>query len=270
MSTNTRSEQLVQDAGQRLWAAARSGRPIRPVRDELGATDVDTAYAVQELLTLRRIQEGAKVVGRKIGLTSPAVQRQLGVDQPDFGVLFHDMLRREDDPIGTGRLIAPRIEAEVAFVLGADLDAGDDTVERIRAKIAHVQPALEIVDSRVQDWDISIVDTVADNASSALFVLGEQRTGLSGLNLPAVSMELRADGQVVSSGNGSACLGDPLNAVLWLARTCQRLGLPLKAGEVVLSGALGPMVAVQAGTVYRAEISSLGAVTARFAAEGTP
>ncbi|MFF5988516.1 2-keto-4-pentenoate hydratase [Prauserella flavalba] len=258
------SGELTQQAGKQLWTARETARAVPPVRHLFADGDAGAGYAVQELLTLRRLRDGARVIGRKIGLTSPAVQRQLGVDQPDFGILFHDMLHKGPEAIERSRLIQPRIEGEVAFMLGEDLDDAVLDAEVIRRKTAYVQPALEVVDSRVQDWDISIVDTVADNASSGLFVLGEQKTTLDAIDLAAVRMELRCAGEVVSSGTGADCLGDPVTAVLWLARTFQSLGRVLRAGEVILSGALGPMVEVRPGGEYHATITGLGDVSARF------
>jgi 2-keto-4-pentenoate hydratase len=205
------------------------------------------------------------VVGRKIGLTSQAVQVQLGVDRPDFGVLFDDMACPQDRPIGSTRLLQPRIEAEIAFVLGIDLDREDDA-RAARPAVAEVAPALEIVDSRIAGWDITIVDTVADNASGGLFVLGEDRVPLDDLDLRAVEMSMvDRTGAVVSSGSGAACLGDPLAALVWLARTAAEFADPLHAGEVVLSGALGPMVPVSPGDEFIASLSELGTVRAQFA-----
>jgi 2-keto-4-pentenoate hydratase len=257
----------VEDAAARLLTALRTRTPCPPVRDVLPDGGAETAYAVQTLLTHYALQSGRRIVGRKIGLTSPAVQQQLGVDQPDFGVLFDDMHVAQDTPVDSARLLQPRIEAEIAFVLSADLDGPDLDAALVRAATAHVVPALEIVDSRIAGWDITFADTVADNASSGLFVLGDTETPLSGLDLRAAEMSLVDDsGEVVSSGTGAACLGDPVEAVLWLARTCCRLGSPLRAGEVVLSGALGPMVPVTRGASYRATVGQLGTVTARFSA----
>lgn len=263
--TTPNPQDKIQHLAHRLWDAGRTRQPIPPIRTEIGSGDIRTAYEVQEVLTLRRLRDGCRVVGRKIGLTSAAVQHQLGVDQPDFGMLFDDMERTEDDRIETWRLINPKVEAELAFVLADDLCDDELEVDTVRAGVEYVVPALEIVDSRIQDWDISIVDTVADNASSALFVLGAERRGIEDVEPADVEMELTANGRQVSSGTGRSCLGDPLAAVLWLARTCRDLGLPLRAGEIVLSGALGPMVPVDRGIEYRAHISALGTVRARFA-----
>ncbi|WP_344111953.1 2-keto-4-pentenoate hydratase [Terrabacter aerolatus] len=210
------------------------------------------------------------MVGRKIGLTSPAVQEQLGVDQPDFGVLFDDMDVSALPEVPMRGLLQPRVEAEVAFVLGADLDGADLDLEVVRAAVDYAVAALEIVDSRVAGWDIRITDTIADNGSSALFVLGRDRMTLEELEPVSVTMQMHADGTLVSEGNGAACLGDPLNALLWLARTAQQLGDPLRAGHVVLSGALGPMHAVTPGSTVRADITGLGSVAVSFAPATTP
>lgn len=251
-------------AAHRLRTAAATGIPCAPVRDLLGAHDVDLAYAVQRRLTEERIVEGGRVAGRKIGLTSAAVQRQLGVDRPDFGVLFADMDVSTLDEVPAARLLQPKAEAEVAFVLGADLGADHLDRPTVRAAVDHAVAALEIVDSRIANWDITITDTVADNASSGLFVLGDKRVALDEFEPASTMMRLFVDGRLASEGTGAACLGDPLHALLWLAQTARDLGDPLRAGQVVLSGALGPMVAAEPGRTVRAEISSLGPVSATF------
>ncbi|MCW2779057.1 MAG: 2-keto-4-pentenoate hydratase [Frankiales bacterium] len=262
--TDTSRDTCVARAAARLTAAERDGVPCAPVRDTLGDTDVALAYAVQQRVVEGHLAAGRRVVGRKIGLTSPAVQAQLGVDQPDFGVLFADMDVSGPGAVSTDRLLQPKVEAEIAFVLAADLDGPDLTPDVVRAAVDHAVAALEIVDSRVSGWDIRITDTVADNASSALYVLGERRVPLSDFDPVDVVMTLHVDGEQVSSGTGAACLGDPLHALRWLAQTARDLGQPLRAGQVVLSGALGPMVPVVPGTTVTAELSVLGTVTARF------
>jgi 2-keto-4-pentenoate hydratase len=203
-------------------------------------------------------------VGRKVGLTNPVVQKQLGVDQPDFGVLLDTMACPADVPVDIARTLQPKIEAEIAFVLAHDLTAPVIEPADVAHATAHVVAALEIVDSRIAAWDIDIVDTVADNASSGLFVLGDRHVGLGDLDLPACLMTLRRDDEVVSTGSGSACLGDPLVAVAWLATTARDHGRPLRAGEIVLSGALGPMVPVTPGDSFHLRISHLGEVRASF------
>jgi len=254
---------IVAAVATRLRAAA-AGPPCPPVRDLLGEHDVDLAYAVQRQLVAERLAAGARVTGRKIGLTAPAVQRQLGVDRPDFGVLFADMDVSALGTVPFGRLLQPKVEAEVAFVLGADLDADHLDLPAVRAAVDYAVAALEIVDSRIAGWDITITDTVADNASSGLYVLGERRVPLADFEPVEVTMRLDADGRLASEGTGAACLGDPLNALLWLAETARDFGDPLRAGQVVLSGALGPMVPVLPNMVVRAELSALGSVHATF------
>ncbi|MEV0912010.1 2-keto-4-pentenoate hydratase [Streptomyces hokutonensis] len=257
-------EAAVAEAVVRLTRAARDRQPCAPVRDLLGATDISLAYAVQQRVVADRIAAGARVVGRKIGLTSESVQRQVGVDRPDFGVLLADMDVSALPAVPSERLLQPRVEAEIAFVLAADLDDDDLDLERVRSAVAYGVAALEIVDSRVADWDIAITDTVADNASSGLFVLGGERVELKALEPRDVRMRLYADGELASEGDGTACLGDPLAALLWLARTAREFGDPLRAGQVVLSGALGPLVPTPPGVTVRAEMSGLGTVTATF------
>lgn len=231
----------------------------------MGTSDIALAYRVQQRLTQQRLADGARIVGRKIGLTSPAVQQQLGVDQPDFGVLFDDMLCGPEGVIPSGRLLQPKAEAEIAFVLAADIDHHVVDTEMIRNAVAYAVAALEIVDSRIRDWDITITDTVADNASSGMYVLGTRQAKLDEFDPIDVEMELNKDGVVASTGNGRACLGDPLAAVVWLANTARQYGSPLRAGDVVLSGALGPMVTVAPGSRINAEVTSLGEVSASFA-----
>jgi 2-keto-4-pentenoate hydratase len=256
-------ESAILDAADRLERAQATGRPCAPVSDLLGDADVDAAYRTQEHLTRRRLESGARVIGRKIGLTSEAVQRQIGVDRPDFGVLFDDMRYESDDIIPIDRLLQPKAEAEIAFLLKLDIvDASDLVVMRAAVELAF--PALEIVDSRIADWSIGITDTVADNASSGVFVIGAVGTPLEQFAPEEVVMTMRRGGEVVSQGTGRDCLGGPLNALHWLAVTAIEVGAPLRAGDLVLSGALGPMVPVEPGDVFTADVSPLGRVTARF------
>jgi 2-keto-4-pentenoate hydratase len=254
----------LREAADRLIAAAAAPQQCAPVRDILGHRDIATAFAVQRLLTEDSLARGRRIVGHKIGLTSPAVQRQLGVDQPDSGVLFADMRVATGATVATGKLLQPKVEAEIAFILADDLD-GDLSESRIRAAAGVAVPAIEIVDSRVRDWSISIVDTIADNGSSALFVLGSETVATADLEFVSRTMQLTQDGELVSAGRGSDCLGSPLNALRWLARTAQDNGNPLRAGHIVLSGALGPMVPVRPGSTYAAEIDGIGSVEVSFA-----
>lgn len=262
MSVNRES---VDKAAQRLANAAATSEPCDPVRDLIGRDDLAAAYAVQDVLTERRIRGGEQVVGRKIGLTSHAVQKQLGVDRPDFGVLFASTGHADGATIAAADVMQPRVEAEIAFVLGADLAEGPLDAEQVRAATDHVVAALEVCGSRIRDWDISFGDTVADNASGAAFVLGTERKTLDEVVPAEIEMTMSIDGEQVSSGNGAACLGDPVEAVVWLARTARDLGDPLRAGQVVLSGALGPMRPVVAGQQVSATLTGLGTVTVDFA-----
>jgi 2-keto-4-pentenoate hydratase len=243
---------------------AYSGEPIPPIRTQLIFQEIDTAYAIQEANTSHWLAEGRRIVGCKIGLTSPAVQKQLGVDQPDFGILFADMQVDEDEPVAKGRVLQPKIEAEVAFEMARDIVSANPTAKEIADATAFVMPALEIVGSRIRNWEISIFDTIADNASSALFVLGRNKRPLGDLDLREVTMKMTRNGDAASEGKGAACLDNPLNAVAWLAAELGKRGRPLRAGDIVLSGALGPMVPANSGDVFEATISGLGSVSARF------
>ncbi|MBL7487653.1 2-keto-4-pentenoate hydratase [Frankia sp. AgB1.9] len=261
----TVAESTVGVAAERLAAAERAGVPCAPVRDLFAPADLAAAYAVQRVNVERGVAAGRRIVGRKTGLTSKAVQRQLGVDQPDFGALFADMCVADGDEIPARRLLQPKVEAEVALVLGADLPDPRTTVVDVLRVVEFALPALEIVDSRVAGWDITIVDTVADNASCGLFVLGATPVPLDRVDLRTVEMRLSRGEDVVSRGTGADCLGGPLNATVWLAATLAAAGDPLRAGDVVLTGALGPMVAAVPGDVFETEITGLGSARTRFA-----
>ena len=250
---------------QALREAERLRMPISPLRDAIGATNAEAAYAIQEINTRLALAAGRRLIGRKIGLTARAVQQQLGVDQPDYGMLFADMLVGNDESIAATRVIQPRVEAEVALVLERDLPAPDTSVAEVIRAVAFCLPALEIVDSRIRDWDIKLADTIADNASSGLFVLGDSPVLLADIDLRLAGMVMERGTEVVSLGVGAACLGNPLYAAAWLARTMARVGRPLMAGDVLMTGALGPMVAAKSGDVFSAQIGGLGSVRAVFA-----
>lgn len=251
-------------AAERLRIAAETGVATPPVRDLIGRDDLEAAYAVQRLNLDAQLAAGRRVVGRKIGLTSKAVQEQLGVDTPDFGWLLDDMAFSDGATIPFSRVMQPRAEAEVAFVLKDDLIDGDLDYDQIRAAIDYAVAAIEVCGSRVADWDISFGDTVADNASAGVYVLGTERRTLDEFTPAEVTMTMSMNGEEVSAGNGTACLGDPLNAVVWLARFARDFGQPLRAGQVVLSGALGPMRPVTPGAKVNVTISGLGSVSAVF------
>jgi 2-keto-4-pentenoate hydratase len=244
----------------RLLRAAYRGPPLAPLRDYLDPNDISGAYAVQAANTLHWEAQGRRIVGRKIGLTAKAVQTQLGVDQPDFGVLFDDMEIPDGGILCASKVLQPKIEAEVAFLVGSAIPNQDVTREEVAASLSSAMVAIEIVDSRIADWRITFADTVADNGSSAFFTLGRNRRALAGLDLWTCGMAMEVNGEVASLGAGAACLGHPLNAVTWLARTLAERGAPLRAGDVVLSGALGPMVALAPGDTVRATIGGLGSV----------
>jgi 2-keto-4-pentenoate hydratase len=245
-------------------AAAYAGGVIAPIRHELEPATIEQAYAIQSVNTDRWLRDGRVIVGAKAGLTSKAVQKQLGVDQPDFGVLFADMAIEDGATIPPGRLLQPKVEAEVAFVMRRAPDVARLTTAELISSIDYALPALEIVDSRIEGWDIGIVDTIADNASCGVFVLGTRPVAVADLDLRLCGMVLEKNGEPVSFGAGAACLGHPLHALGWLARTLAQVGRPLEAGSVVLSGALGPMVAGEPGDAFEARIEGLGATRVSF------
>lgn len=255
----------VREAAQQLRDAARTGVPCNPIRDVIGSeSDVDVAYAVQQHNTELAISSGRRVSGRKIGLTAEAVQRQLGVNQPDYGTLFVDMCVPDGVEIRSNRLLQPRAEVEIALVLEDDLDKGEHCVVDVIDATAYALPALEIVDSRVANWDITIVDTVADNASCGLYVVGTRPVSLAAVNVRDVAMRLELNGETVSTGQGAACLGNPLHAATWLADVMCARGTPLRAGECIMTGALGPMVGIAEGDELTANMGPLGEVSTKL------
>lgn len=257
-------QELIEQEAEALRKAGETRTPVPPLHERLPATDVALGYAIQDANTDYWLKNGRKLVGRKIGLTSRAVQAQLGVDQPDYGMLFADMCFADGEEIPAGRLIQPKVEGEIAFVLERDLDREGMTIADVARAVAFALPAIEIVDSRVADWKIRILDTVADNASSALYVLGTVPVKLDGLDLFACGMVLEHRGEPVSVGAGAACMGNPLTSTLWLARKMVEVGRPLKAGDTIMSGALGPMVVAAPGGAYELRISGLGSVRTMF------
>ncbi|VVE04575.1 2-keto-4-pentenoate hydratase [Pandoraea horticolens] len=262
------SQSLDQEATQASAEALRNARATRTsiasISKQFGISGLEAAYAVAEVNTVARIAAGRRVVGKKVGLTSIAVQQQLGVDQPDFGVLFDDMEYLDGDEIPMSLLMQPKIEAEVAFVVGRDIDDEAPSYGHVLSSLAYAVPALEIVDSAITDWRITLEDTVADNASCGLYVLGHQPMAVGQLSLGELGMSMTRHGKTVSTGSGAACLGHPLRAVYWLARTMARRGQMLRAGDVILSGALGPMVPVAVSDAIHAQIGALGSVSCRI------
>ncbi|WP_250456255.1 fumarylacetoacetate hydrolase family protein [Caballeronia sp. ATUFL_M2_KS44] len=256
---------LIDALADRLRKAELARDAIEPVRGEIALDDLAMAYAVQQANVDARVAAGERIVGRKIGLTSLAVQKQLGVDQSDFGALFDSMSYGDNQRIPLGLFIQPKVEAEIALVLKRDLTRKKHTYADIINATDCALAAIEIVDSRIRGWDIRFVDTVADNASSAAFVVGSRPVALADIDLFNAGMTLERDGEVLSGGGGANCLGNPLNAAMWLADRMSRLGTPLRAGDVVLTGALGPMVTVTQPGTYTAHIEGLGSVRATFA-----
>ena len=249
---------------QALRNAYTTRTAITPLREEIGVSDLELAYQIQQLNTEYRLDQGARIVGKKIGLTSKAVQAQIGVDQPDFGILFDDMEVLNGLSISVQALMQPKVEAELAFVLAEDIDVPNLTIVDLISCIDYALPAIEIVGSRIADWNIKITDTIADNASASHFVVGHSPKTLDEFDVVDCKMTLHKNGTLASEGTGAACLGSPLNAMLWLANKMIEVGNPLQAGELIFSGAVGPMVSISAGDHIVTEIEGLGKVSVSF------
>ncbi len=256
---------LIASLGDELFDALNASRMVTPLTERHPEITIEDAYAIQQRMIARRLEKGEKVVGKKIGVTSKAVMNMLGVGQPDFGYMLDGMIVNEGEVIPMSSLIQPKAEGEIAFVLKKDLIGPGISAADVMAATEGVMPCFEIVDSRIRDWKIKIQDTVADNASCGVFVLGSQMVDVREVDLITCGMVLEKNGEVVVCGAGAATMNSPLNAVAWLANTLGRLGVPLKAGEVILSGALGAMVPVQAGDNLRVSIGGLGSCSIRFA-----
>jgi 2-keto-4-pentenoate hydratase len=248
-----------------LWEASESRVPIEPLTTTAPQLDVADAYAIQLANVERALAAGRSIAGHKVGLTSKAMQEMLGVDEPDFGVLLDDMVLGDGAVISTSRLVRPRVEAEIAFRLARDLEGPDVTTEAALGALAVAIPALEIIDSRIADWRIRLVDTVADNGSSALVVLGGTETPVTDVDLPAVEVAVEHNGDVVERGTGAAVLGHPAACVAWLANKLSEFGQVLHAGQIIMPGAVHRAFDVGATDVVRARFTGLGDVTARFA-----
>lgn len=255
---------VIQQCADQLLEAQRSGIACGPIRELIGDSDLESAYAVQNLITANRLLKGDVIVGKKIGLTSTSVQKQIGVDQPDYGVLFHSMEVMNGSTVDWNELMQPKVEAEIAFYLKEDLLSPKTSIAQVLSAIEFAVPSIEIVGSRIDNWNIRITDTIADNASASHFVIGHGLRSLSSIDLLSCKMELLKNGEKVSHGTGADCLGSPINATWWLACKMAALGTPLKKGDLVLAGALGPMVAVKPNDVIEASIDGLGSVSVTF------
>lgn len=255
--------ELIQSLGQELHEAMARRRPVEPITERYQDVTIEDAYQIQLAMIKHRLDAGAAIIGKKIGVTSRVVQEMLGVDQPDFGHLLSDMQVPEDEPLSIGGLIAPRVEAEVAFLLHSDLVGPGITAADVLRATDCVMPCFEIVDSRIRDWKIRIQDTVADNASCGLLVLGSARRPVRDIDLAGAAMVLERNGEVVSRSTGASVQGSPLNAVAWLANTLGRLGMPLKAGEVILSGSQSPLIPMAPGDQLSCSVEGLGRASIR-------
>ncbi len=254
----------IEQCGDALFAALKDRRTLAPLTAQYPGITVDDAYAIQQRLMARRLAAGEKVIGKKIGVTSQAVMHMLKVFEPDFGWLTDAMVYNESEAIAANTLIQPKAEGEIAFMLKRSLQGPGVTVADVLAATDGVMACFEIVDSRIQDWNIKIQDTVADNASCGVFVLGERLVNTQGLDLSTCGMVLEKNGEIVATGAGAAALGHPANAVAWLANTLGQRGIALEANEIVLSGSLAIMVPVFAGDQLRVSIGGIGSCSVRF------
>ena len=251
-------------AAQILREADSTKMVCSPIREWIGVDSIEDAYVVQFINTDLRLKKGAKIIGKKIGLTSLKVQQQLSVNQPDFGILFDDMEIKNEGSISFLETMQPKVEAEIAFVLKKDILSLNPSLFEIETAIDYAVAAIEIVGSRIANWNIKITDTIADNASASHFVLGSERKKLSEIDVVHCKMKMELNSKVVSEGSGADCLGSPLIATQWLAKKMAVLGCPLKAGDIILSGALGPMATVISGDRVSANIEGLGEVAVQF------
>ena len=256
--------ELIDQLGDELYEALKATRTLAPLTNRHADITIDDAYAIQQRMMKRRLDAGEKVIGKKIGVTSKAVMNLLGVFQPDFGWLTDAMVYNEGEAIPMSRLIQPKAEGEIAFVLRKTLKGPGVTVADVLAATEGVMACFEIVDSRIEDWKIRIQDTVADNASCGVFVLGDRLVDVRDVDLTTCGMVLEKNGEIVATGAGAAALGHPANAVAWLANTLGAHGTALEAGEVVLSGSLAAMVPVKAGDNLRVTIGGIGGCSVRF------
>lgn len=258
------SEELIRKTALELYTAERERKTLRPLTEKCPEIEPEDAYRIQLALIELKRADGAKIVGKKIGLTSKAMQKMLNVDQPDYGHILDGMIVQDGAAFAVKELIQPKIEPEVAFILDHDLKGPGVTAIQVLAATRFVAPALEIIDSRIEGWKIKLCDTIADNASSARVVLGGTPKRVDQVDLKLIGMVLEKNGEIVQTGVGAAVLGHPANAVAWLANAVGRFGVTLKAGEVIMPGAITAAVDVAAGNLIRASFDGLGTVSVRF------
>lgn len=258
------NSQTIERYGDELYEALASRTTVAPLLEREPDITIDDAYGIQSRMVARMVGAGQKIIGKKIGVTSKAVQDMLGVYQPDFGQLTAPMLYEEGDPIRLGELIQGKAEAEVAFVLKKDLVGPGVSAMDVIAATDYVSPCFEIVDSRIKDWKIKIQDTVADNASCGVFVLGKTKSNPRKVDLALAGMVLEKNGELHSTSAGAAVQGSPVNAVMWLANVLGARGIPFRAGEIILSGSQSPLLPVVDGDHLRCRVGGLGECTARF------
>ncbi|WP_425590518.1 2-keto-4-pentenoate hydratase [Fictibacillus enclensis] len=263
MNTTTKAEK-TEIFAEHLNQANIQGRGVSPLTELDPNITVREAYHVQLLTIQKKLEAGQKVVGKKIGLTSVAMQKLLGVDQPDYGHLLNGMVIENGEEISFNKVLQPKVEAEIAFVLKKDLEGPRVTEMDVLQATDYVLPALEIVDSRIADWNIKLQDTIADNASSGLYVLGGKPLSIHQLDLAQVGMVLCKNGEIMNTGVGAAALGHPATCVAWLANKLFEYGITLKAGEVILSGALSAAINGEPGDHFQARFAHLGEVNVRF------
>lgn len=265
-----RESPSLEDLAAQLHDAELTRRTIPPLSEQVPGLSVADSYRIQQLNVSRRLRDGGVVVGQKVGLTSVAMQEQLGVDEPDYGVLFADMLVDDGRPIPVSDLIQPRVEAEVAFVMERELRGPGVTEADARAAIAGALPVIEVIDSRISAWRIGLTDTIADNASCAKVVRGRAVTPIAELDLRTIGMVLTINGDVVATAAGAAVLGNPIRGLVWLADTLAEFGVALQPGDLVLAGALHASVPVTGGMSVRAEFANIGGVATEFTSAGPP
>ncbi|MGY2060339.1 2-keto-4-pentenoate hydratase [Nocardia gipuzkoensis] len=258
------SDAVRSELADRLAAAERDRVPIDPLVVGYPEIDVVDSYEIQLINIRRRVRDGARIVGHKVGLSSKAMQQMMGVDEPDYGHLLAEMQVFEDEPVPASRYLYPRVEVEVGFVLGADLPGEECTEADVLAATVAYAPAIELIDTRIKDWKIALCDTIADNASSAGWVLGPERVRPELLDITGIDARLTRNGEVVAEGRSDAVLGDPTVAVAWLARKVASFGVRLKAGDIVLPGSCTRAIDARPGDAFHAEFTGLGSVRLEF------